>query len=84
MSRRSRKGEPANITPRRPSRCFEINDRWYVTTRGARYVGPFLTKEAAGDAAKQLTELLADLDEPNTAEAFVSEFSRRAMPRNDG
>ncbi len=73
----SRKGEPPSLRPRRNTRCFQINSRWYVTTRGAHYVGPFSTWDAANDAARQISELLQGVDDANVAEAFVREFSRR-------
>jgi hypothetical protein len=78
MSYASRKGEPPSLRTRRRDRCFEVNGVWYVTTRGANYVGPFATKLAADDAARQLTDLLKEVDDPKAAEAFVREFSRRA------
>jgi Domain of unknown function (DUF6316) len=78
MSYASRKGEPPRLHSRRRDRCFEVNGVWYVTTRGANYVGPFATKLAADAAALQLTELLKSVDDAKTAEAFVREFSRRA------
>jgi Domain of unknown function (DUF6316) len=82
MSHTNRKGEPPSLRPRRRDRCFELNGRWYVTTRGAVYVGPFPTRTAADAAAKQLIKLLADVDDPNVAGAFVREFTRRAV-RNE-
>jgi hypothetical protein len=56
-----------------------INGRWYATTRGANYVGPFPTRQAADAATKQLIELIRDVDSTEVAEAFVREFSRRAV-----
>ncbi len=72
-----RKGEPPSLHPRRDTRCFQINSRWYVTTRGSNYIGPFSSFDGASDAAKQIGELLQDVDDANVAEAFVREFARR-------
>jgi hypothetical protein len=77
MSHPARKGERPNPHQRRRDRFFQLNGGWYITTRGAVYVGPFPTRQVAELAVKQLTELLIDVDDPRVAEAFVREFSRR-------
>jgi hypothetical protein len=78
MSHTVRKGERPDPRQRRRDRYFQLNGGWYITTRGAVYVGPFPTRQAAESAVKQLTELLIDVDDPKVAEAFVREFGRRA------
>jgi hypothetical protein len=78
MSHTARKGEQPNPRQRRRDRFFQLNGGWYITTRGAVYVGPFPTRQSAESAVKQLTELLIDVDDPRVAEAFVREFGRRA------
>jgi Domain of unknown function (DUF6316) len=71
-----RKDEP-------PSRHFRSDrvvlarGRWYVATRERMDVGPFGSREEAEAAAKLLTEALDGVDDPDVAQAFIREFSRR-------
>ena len=74
---RGRKGESPNLIPRRRDRAFEINGRWYLTTRGGFYVGPYPTKTEADATAELLTKLLEGVDDPNAAAAIIREFSQR-------
>jgi hypothetical protein len=79
MPHTPRKGEPPSIRRRRLSRCFEINGRWYASTREGVYMGPFSTRDAAIKAAEELIDVVGDVDDPEVAQAFVRELSRRAV-----
>jgi hypothetical protein len=61
----------------RSDRVILVRGRWYVTTRERLDVGPFGSREEAEDAARLLTEALNGVDDPDVAQAFIKEFSRR-------
>jgi len=61
----------------RSDRVVLARGRWYVTTRERMDVGPYGTREEAEAAAKLLTEALDGVEDPDVAQAFIREFSRR-------
>ena len=42
-------------------------------------MGPFSTRDAAIKAAEELVDVVGDVDDPEVAQTFVRELSRRAV-----
>lgn len=61
----------------RSDRVILARGRWYVATRERLDVGPFSSREEAEEAARLLAEALDGVDDPDVAQAFIKEFSRR-------
>jgi Domain of unknown function (DUF6316) len=61
----------------RSDRVVLARGRWYVATRERLDVGPFSSREEAEAAATLLIEALDGVDDPEVAQAFIREFSRR-------
>jgi Domain of unknown function (DUF6316) len=61
----------------RSDRVVLARGRWYVATRERMDVGPYSSREEAEAAARQLTEALDGVEDPEVAQAFIREFSRR-------
>jgi len=62
----------------RSDRCLLRRGRWYIATREGIDVGPYESREAAERDTRLLVMMLDAVDDPNAAQAFISEFQRRA------
>ena len=76
MSHRSRNGEPPRAHFRSEDRCFMVN-QWFLATREGIDVGPFPTRAAVEDAAKDVIALLKRADDPIIAAVRLQEFVHR-------